>query len=95
MHENFDKSTFTEKHISIVLYISGHVFGSTDDCVLPNHGTTIVPSQNPIPAVIINSNAAERPYSGLFWSVFSRIRTEHGPEKLRKRTLFTQCAYHI
>ena len=26
-----------------------------------------------------------------FWFVFSRIRTEYGPEKLRIWTLFTQC----
>ena len=31
------------------------------------------------------------PYSEFFWSVFSRIRTEYGSEKLRTRTLFTQC----
>ena len=31
------------------------------------------------------------PYSEFFWSVFSRIRTECGPEKLQIRTLFTQC----
>ena len=30
------------------------------------------------------------PYSKLFWSVFSRIRIEYGPEYLRMRTLFTQ-----
>ena len=30
-------------------------------------------------------------YSELFWSAFSRIRTEYGPEKLRIRTLFTHC----
>ena len=29
------------------------------------------------------------PYLELFWSVFSRIRTEYGPEQLRIRTLFT------
>ena len=29
------------------------------------------------------------PYSELFWSVFSRIRTEYEPEELRIRTLFT------
>ena len=28
--------------------------------------------------------------SEFFWSVFYRIRTEYGPEKLRIRTLFTQ-----
>ena len=28
---------------------------------------------------------------GVFWSVFSRIRTDYGPEKLRIRTLFTKC----
>ena len=28
------------------------------------------------------------PYSKFFWSVFSRIRTEYGPEKPRIRTLF-------
>ena len=30
------------------------------------------------------------PYSELFWSVFSHIWTEYGPEKLQIRTLFTQ-----
>ena len=30
------------------------------------------------------------PYLEFFWSVFSSIRTEYGPEKLRTRTLFTQ-----
>ena len=30
------------------------------------------------------------PYSKFFWSVFSHIRTEYGPEKLQIRTLFTQ-----
>ena len=30
-------------------------------------------------------------YSELFWSAFSRIQTEYGPEYLRIRTLFTQC----
>ena len=30
-------------------------------------------------------------YLELFWSVFSRIRTEYGPENLRIRSLFTQC----
>ena len=30
------------------------------------------------------------PYSEFFWSVFSRIRTEYRPEKLRKRSFFTQ-----
>ena len=30
------------------------------------------------------------PYLEFFWSVFSRIRIEYGPEKLQKRTLFTQ-----
>ena len=29
------------------------------------------------------------PYSELFWCVFSRIRTEHGPEKLWIQSLFT------
>ena len=29
-------------------------------------------------------------YSKFFWSVFSRIRTEYGPEKLRIRTHFSQ-----
>ena len=42
------------------------------------------------------------PYSEFFWSVFSRIWTEYGeirsaekyePEKLRIRTLFTQCLW--
>ena len=31
------------------------------------------------------------PYSEFFWFVFSHIWTEYGPEKLRIRTLFTQC----
>ena len=31
------------------------------------------------------------PYSEFFWPVFSRIRTEYGSEKLRTRTLSTQC----
>ena len=31
------------------------------------------------------------PYSEFFCSVFSHIRTEYGPEKLRIWTLFTQC----
>ena len=31
------------------------------------------------------------PYSVFFWSVFSRIRTEYGPEKLRQLTIFAQC----
>ena len=30
------------------------------------------------------------PYSEFFWSIFSRIRTEYGPEKRRIWTLFTQ-----
>ena len=30
------------------------------------------------------------PYLEFFWYVFSRIRTEYGPEKLGIRTLFTQ-----
>ena len=30
-------------------------------------------------------------YSEFFWSVFSRIRSENRPEKLRIRTFFTQC----
>ena len=30
------------------------------------------------------------PYSEFFWSVFSRIQTEHRPEKRRTRKLFTQ-----
>ena len=30
------------------------------------------------------------PYSELLWSVFYRILTEYGPEKLRTLTLFTQ-----
>ena len=34
-------------------------------------------------------------YSEYFWSVFSRIRTEYEPEKLRIRTLFAQCWYLI
>ena len=33
------------------------------------------------------------PYSKFFWSVFSRIRTEYGPEKHRIRTLFTPCVF--
>ena len=31
------------------------------------------------------------PYSEFFWSVFSRIRAQYEPQKLRIRTLFTQC----
>ena len=31
------------------------------------------------------------PYLEFFWSVFPRIWTEYGPEKLRTRTLFAQC----
>ena len=30
-------------------------------------------------------------YSGFFWSVFSPNAGRYGPEKLRIRTLFTQC----
>ena len=30
-------------------------------------------------------------YSEFFWSLFSRNRTEYGPEKLRIRLLFTEC----
>ena len=30
------------------------------------------------------------PYLEFFWSVFSHIRTQYGPEKLRIRTPFTQ-----
>lgn len=37
--ENSDKSTLTVKDISIISCISGYVFGTTDDCVLRNHGT--------------------------------------------------------
>ena len=32
-------------------------------------------------------------YSDFFWSVFFRIRTEYGPEKLRIRTFFTQYSW--
>ena len=31
------------------------------------------------------------PYSEFFWSVFSPNMGKYGPEKLRIRTLFTQC----
>ena len=31
------------------------------------------------------------PYSEFFWYAFPHIRTKYGPEKLRIRTLFTQC----
>ena len=31
------------------------------------------------------------PYSQFFWSMFSRILIEYGPENLRIRTLFTKC----
>ena len=31
------------------------------------------------------------PYLKFFWSIFSCIRTEYGPEKLEIRTLFTKC----
>ena len=40
------------------------------------------------------SEVYSEPYSQFIWSVFSRIRAEYrkyGPEKLRIRTLFTQC----
>ena len=33
----------------------------------------------------------EFPYSGFFWSVFSPNAEKYGPEKLRIRTLLTQC----
>ena len=41
---------------------------------------------------IINSriHCVKCPYSEFFWSVFSRIQTEHGPEKLRIQKPFTQ-----
>ena len=31
------------------------------------------------------------PYCEFFWSMFSHIPIEYGPEKLRTRTLFTKC----
>ena len=31
------------------------------------------------------------PYSEFFWSVFSPNAGKYGPEKLRKRPLFTSC----
>ena len=31
------------------------------------------------------------PYSEFLWSVFFRIWTEYGPDKLWIKTLFTQC----
>ena len=31
----------------------------------------------------------------VFWSIFSRIPTEYGPEKLRIRTLFTHCILNL
>ena len=34
-------------------------------------------------------------YSEFFWSVFSHIRTQYGPEKLRLRTLSTQFFWLI
>ena len=45
------------------------------------------------PQMIWSAQAALRekcPYLEFFWSAFSRIRTEYGPEKRRIRTLFTQ-----
>ena len=33
-------------------------------------------------------------YSEFFWSVFSRIWAEYGPEKFRIRTLFMQCSIY-
>ena len=41
---------------------------------------------------LTNSNAlrVNCPNSEFFWSIFSRIRTEYGPEKFRIPTLFTQ-----
>ena len=43
------------------------------------------------PAVLSNITLREkRPYSEFFWSVFSHIRTEYRPEKLRIRTVFMQ-----
>ena len=35
------------------------------------------------------------PYSELFWPVFSRIRTEYGPEQLQVRTFFTQYTWNV
>ena len=32
-------------------------------------------------------------YSEFFWSLFSCILTEYGPEKLRIQKLFTQCHF--
>ena len=45
------------------------------------------------PQMIWSAQAALREkcsYLEFFWSAFSRIRTEYGPEKLRIRTLFRQ-----
>ena len=33
-------------------------------------------------------------YSEFFWSVFSRIWAEYGPEKFQIRTLFMQCSIY-
>ena len=41
--------------------------------------------------VAMNQLLCEKcPYSELFWSAFSFIQTEYGPEQLRIGTLFTQ-----
>ena len=34
------------------------------------------------------------PYYEFFWSVFSCIRSEYGPEKLQIRKFFTQCHFY-
>ena len=41
-------------------------------------------------AIIDLLSISEVSVFGDFWSVFSRNRTEYGPENLRIRTLFTQ-----
>ena len=44
------------------------------------------------PHLVIRLSLREKcQYLEFFQSVFSRIRTEYGPEKLRIRTPFTQC----
>ena len=42
--------------------------------------------------LIIKLSLREKcPYSEFYWHLFSRIRTEYGPEKLQIQTFFTQC----
>ena len=41
--------------------------------------------------IFLYSQREKGPYSEIFWSICSRIRTEYEPEKLQIQALFTQC----